>query len=906
MSSPYPLGTTLYRWRFGTVEFDEARRDLRVDGVPVEMENRPLAVLSLLLRHVGEVVTKQELFDQVWAGRVTVDHVLSTAIGKLRKALEAAGEPRIITIPRIGYRFDGPVERVMVGQQVHSELKLAPGQPVPGRPNFLLERLLGRTLGSEAWLARQPRSRNGRVFKFALDGQRLSSIKREATIARVLRDSLGEREDLVHILDWNFESPPFFLECEYAGRSLPEWAQDEERLAAMPHPQRLQLFLQIADTVAAAHEVGVLHKDLKPSNVLVAAREQGWLTRLGDFGSSQLLQPERLAGLGITALGMTASTDSDTSGTPLYLAPELVAGQPATVRSDLYALGVMLYQLLVADLRRPLAPGWERDIDDALLREDIARATDLDPAQRHASVAQLLQRLRSLPQRHAELAQQQAARQEADALRQSLERSRARRPWLLASIAVLAAGLLASALLWRHSEHQRSLANTQATRAETVLGFLRDDLLGAAAPGNFGYERDPTLRQLLVHASDQLEHYPADDPAVLGSLHAAIGQSWRTLGDYERAPEHMRRAVAALDTALGANDAASVRARYALARTLAYAQSPNAFDEARKALEQADAAAGAQRTADTALALDGAVAHGMFHSQQMQNEKALPYWQQADRLQRLLQPDNAYLANSIRYNLADSQRRTGKFAAGERLAQALLNDPLLSAARIGEAAVASNQLLLVRTLRSQGRHAEALPLARAGAATSERVNGADHYLTLTHLSTLASLHDYLEQCPEALVLMRRVHVRMDARYGADSQAALVETGNLGFKEYDCGDREAGLALLRRAESGLREHHGQDNTAAHSFRYGLAKALEAQGRPIEVLALVDGLSVSALTAGDPQPGWQARLDALRGKALMRSGQASAGRPLLASALAQLEQLDGEDAAELEEMRALVGS
>ena len=56
------------------------------------------------------MVTKEELFDQVWTGRITVDHVLATAVGKLRKALDAAGEDRIATVPRVGYRLAVPAE----------------------------------------------------------------------------------------------------------------------------------------------------------------------------------------------------------------------------------------------------------------------------------------------------------------------------------------------------------------------------------------------------------------------------------------------------------------------------------------------------------------------------------------------------------------------------------------------------------------------------------------------------------------------------------------------------------------------------------------------------------------------------------------------------------------------------
>src|SRR3546814_6757634 len=82
-------------------------------------------------------------------------------------------------------------------------------------------------------------------------------------------DTLGERDDIIRVLDWNFYQLPFYLECEYGGCNLADWATQPPGLAALPLQQRLHLFLKIADAVAAAHSVGVLHKDLKPANVLV-------------------------------------------------------------------------------------------------------------------------------------------------------------------------------------------------------------------------------------------------------------------------------------------------------------------------------------------------------------------------------------------------------------------------------------------------------------------------------------------------------------------------------------------------------------------------------------------------------------------------------------------------------------
>ena len=316
----------LYRYAFGNVEFDEARGELRVDGQPVELEHRPLQVLACLLHHADEVVPREELFATVWGARPTVDNVLANAIAKLRKAFGADGHGRIVNLPRVGYRLHGPVERTVSGRRLHDLLALAAGQGVPGRGHFRLREQLGPARGNEVWLARHDKTGELRVYEFSADGERLAALKREAAIHRLPRESLGGRDDFVRVVDWNFATAPFYLECEYGGDDLARWAADSPGLAGLEQSQRLRLILQIADAIAAAHGLGVLHKDIKPANVLMRPAGDGWQPCLADFGASRLLQPERLQELGITALGLTLTQAAgDSNATTLYLAPELLA-----------------------------------------------------------------------------------------------------------------------------------------------------------------------------------------------------------------------------------------------------------------------------------------------------------------------------------------------------------------------------------------------------------------------------------------------------------------------------------------------------------------------------------------------------------------------------------------------------
>jgi serine/threonine protein kinase/DNA-binding winged helix-turn-helix (wHTH) protein/Flp pilus assembly protein TadD len=428
-------------WRFADCEVDELRRELRVRGITIDLETKPWEVLHQLLLHAGEVVTKDELLDAVWPGLTVVDNSLATAISKLRKAL--GDESMILTVPRIGYRLRVPVHIQAGLALVSGDLSLTPGERVPWRDQWRLVRRFDKSPSSEVWLAEQPKTHEYRVFKFASDGEPFRALKREVTLARLLRDSLGERPDFVRVLEWNFDKSPYFVESEYVGPNLAEWADSQGGLHRMGTDQRLSLFIGAVQAVAAAHSLDVLHKDLKPANILVAKGSDGTpQIKIADFGSAALLSPSRLGALGITNLGFTQpnNVEQDSiTGTVMYMAPEVLGGQSPTAASDVYALGVLLYQLIAGDFRKPLAPGWEADVSDSLLREDIGDGACGDPTRRIKTAAEFAERLTSLDSRRAKREEAARAQERAQVAEHRRAQARVRLPWLvLAAVAIVA------------------------------------------------------------------------------------------------------------------------------------------------------------------------------------------------------------------------------------------------------------------------------------------------------------------------------------------------------------------------------------------------------------------------------------------------------------------------------------
>jgi eukaryotic-like serine/threonine-protein kinase len=370
---------------------------------------------------------------------------------------------------------------------------------------------------------------------------------------------------------------------------------------------RLELFGQVADAIAHAHANLVVHRDLKPSNILVDAAGQ---VKLLDFGIAKLMEDG-------PAPSDVATVSTIPALTPRYAAPEQVTGGVITTATDVYALGVLLYELLggthptareradpaaqlqalvdcephrLSDAVRMLAA------DEALAsRITASRGTTLDrlrrmcrgdldtvlvkalkkrPEERYSSVTALADEVRRVLR-----CQPIAARPDSTRYRLSKFVRRHRVPVALAGLVVmaLAAGVAGTTLQGRRATHQAALAQEQRdaaraaaaeARAEAAKAQRVADLLAgvfdAASP--FEHPGPIDARQLLERGSDQVIRRLEGDPAMRAGIAVVLGDVWLRLDDIPRAAALVEPAVVDLERVRGPADAETARAWVVLAK----------------------------------------------------------------------------------------------------------------------------------------------------------------------------------------------------------------------------------------------------------------------------------------------------------------------------------------------------
>ena len=258
------------------------------------------------------------------------------------------------------------------------------GTRVAGR--FVIERLIGAGGMGAVYLARDEQLGEQVALKVIaglalLDPSAADRLRRETTLARKI-----SHPNVVRMHDLGEEHGLLFVSMEYvAGESL---GARIKRLGAIPASQLRPLAVQLCDGLSAAHACGIIHRDLKPANILIDGRER---VKLIDFGIAR-----SELNVGMTATNMVI-------GTPEYMAPEQVKGGAIDARTDVYALGAVLYHALtgrppfvgdtpisvgMAHIQDPVIPLRELRADvPAAWESVILRALDKTPVARWPNVA---------------------------------------------------------------------------------------------------------------------------------------------------------------------------------------------------------------------------------------------------------------------------------------------------------------------------------------------------------------------------------------------------------------------------------------------------------------------------------------------------------------------------------------
>jgi WD40 repeat protein/class 3 adenylate cyclase/tRNA A-37 threonylcarbamoyl transferase component Bud32 len=348
----------------------------------------------------------------------------------------------------------------------------AVGREVPGT-SWKLERPLGEGGFGEVWLGRHTVLKERRVFKFCFRADRVRSLKREVTLFRVLRENAGHHPNIVGVHDVYLNEPPFYVAMDYVeGNALPAWIHSQGGFDRVPLETRVEIIAQVAEALQAAHNAGVLHRDVKPGNILLAGSVERPQAKLSDFGIGQVLSREVLGDVTAHGLTQTLMGSSSGSGTQMYLAPEVLRGQPSSQQSDIFALGVVLYQAFVCDFMHPLTTDWEESVQDPQIRDDLRKCFASDPSKRFAAAERLAESLRAIPERRAVAAARRAevVAAEKRAFRAGVVRT------ALGAVAVVALFVALAFYAWGQAGRARknaTAAENARNQADTLLEHER-------------------------------------------------------------------------------------------------------------------------------------------------------------------------------------------------------------------------------------------------------------------------------------------------------------------------------------------------------------------------------------------------------------------------------------------------
>ncbi|HPC82477.1 MAG TPA: serine/threonine-protein kinase [Thermoanaerobaculaceae bacterium] len=738
---------------------------------------------------------------------------------------------------------------------------------------------LGALLGSggmgEVWEATDERL-GRRVAVKAIRHDRHAGASSRARFAREARIlSQLEHQNICRLYEFiEGEAYDVLVMERVGGTTLEQAVRDGLRPA-----ERLDIAQGVCSALVAAHSLGIVHRDLKPENVMLAedgtakVLDFGLARRFGDSpvaaADSGAMAADRLEP-GATLMDGALTNAGDVVGTPRYMSPEQACGETATAASDMFAFGLLLFEVYTGK-----AP---YDSDDALEVLQRARWGDVPEIKGvDRQIASLIRELVDLvPQR----------RPTAAAVLERLRRLRARpmRRLRAAAVTVTAASLLAGTVF--------SLLGLARARREAALAGATTDFLvqlfAATDPEREAGGR-VTARELLDRGTERARSGLAGQPATKARLLTTLGRIHNNLGMPDKACLLLEESLALQERLSGRDDAAVLPVLLPLAS--AYADQ-GMLERARDTYEragvlarrhgkrqrEADAliglastearlgrAAQAEATGRAALSLAEA-AYGPDARQfaaaasnlavtlldRGQPAAAEPLLVQAlATLDRLDAPDSPDTARVV-LNLATARKDMGHFADAETLYRRSLDS---LERRFGpshpQTALACNDLGVV--LFELGRLAEAEAEYRRAVDIGERALGQAHPVVAMLRSNLGEAVDRQGRCAEAEPILRQALEAERAGFGPKHPAVAETLRALGVAVAACARPTEAEPLLLQSLAMREALAGADHPEVAATLADLGRFYHAQGRATEALvALGRAAAILEATLGADHP------------------------------------------------------